>query len=78
MNEHELAQTWTALEPNSAQRRRIEARVHGWLDAGQSSLAAEWLGLFKITPLAGLGYAAAATCLMLIATPLGWMTFAVL
>jgi hypothetical protein len=78
MNESELTDTWAAFEPTSSQRRRVEARVRGWLDAKQSSLAAEWFGLIKIEPIAGLGLAAAAACLVLIATPLSWMAFSAL
>jgi hypothetical protein len=78
MNDDELAGVWTALEPTPHQRRRIEARVRGWLDARQTSLAAEWLGLLKVSPLAGLGFAAMAACLVLIATPLSWLTSAML
>ena len=51
MNEEDLTLTWTTLNPGSAQRRRIDARVSSWLDAHDTSLASEWLGLFKIAPL---------------------------
>jgi hypothetical protein len=78
MNDDEIEAAWSALEPTPGQRRRIEARVRGWLDARQTSLAAEWLGLLKVRPLAGLGGAAAAACLMLFATPLSWVAFAML
>jgi hypothetical protein len=75
MNEIELAVTWATLEPTPRQRQRIEARVRRWLDARDSSLAAEWLGLLKVNPIAGLGFAAVAASLMLIATPLSWLAF---
>jgi hypothetical protein len=78
MNDSELTGAWAALEPNSRQRRRIEARVRGWLEARESSLLAEWLGLLKVNPIAGLGFAAAAACLVLLATPLSWVAFSVL
>ena len=78
MNETELTGTWTTLEPTPPQRRRIDARVRGWLEARESSLAAEWLGLLQINPVAGLGFAALAGCLVLLATPLGWVTFSIL
>ncbi len=78
MNEIELAATWAALEPTAPQRRRIETRLRGWLDARESSLTAEWLGLLKVDPIAGLSFAALAVCLMLIATPLSWVAFSVL
>jgi hypothetical protein len=52
--------------------------VQGWLEARESSLIAEWLGLIKANPIAGLGLATVAACLVLIATPLSWVAFAVL
>lgn len=78
MSEIELAGTWAALEPTQLQRQRIEARVREWVDARESSLTAEWLALLKINPIAGLGFAAVAASLVLIATPLSWMVFSVL
>ncbi|HTY95365.1 MAG TPA: hypothetical protein VMC02_15865 [Steroidobacteraceae bacterium] len=78
MNDSELTGTWAALEPTAAQRRRIEARVRGWLDARESSLAAEWLRLIRINPIEGLGIAALAGCLVLIVTPLGWVVSSIL
>jgi hypothetical protein len=78
MNEIELAGAWAALEPNPLQRQRIETRVREWLEARESSLAAEWLGLLKINPITGPGFAAVAVCLVLIATPLSWVAFSIL
>jgi hypothetical protein len=78
MNDAEIEAEWAALDPTPGQRRRIEARVRNWLDARQTSLAAEWLGLLKASPLAGLGFAVVAACLMLFATPLNWVAFAML
>jgi hypothetical protein len=78
MNASELAGTWAVLEPTERQRRRIEAGVREWLEARESSLAGEWLELFKVNPIAGLSFAAVAACPVLIATPLNWVAFAVL
>jgi hypothetical protein len=78
MNESEPGNTWAALEPTPSQRRRIEARVRGWLDARESSLAAEWFGLLKANPIARLSFAAVAAALVLITTPLSWLAFAAL
>lgn len=78
MSENEIASTWAVLEPPARQRQRIEARVLGWLDARETSLAAEWLGLLKVNPIAGLSFAAVAACLVLFATPLRWVLFSVL
>ena len=78
MNESEITETWAALEPTPRQRRRIDARVRNWLDAGDSSLTAQWLQLLRINPLAALSFAAVAGCLVLIATPMSWVAFSVL
>lgn len=75
MNDIELAVTWAKLDPTPLQRQRIEFRVRSWLDARESSLAAEWLGLLKVRPIVGLGFAAMAASLVLIVTPLGWLAF---
>lgn len=76
MNENEIAVTWATLEPSPQQRQRMEVRLRQWLEARESSLAAEWLRLLKVQPLSGLGFAAVAASLMLIATPLSWLAFA--
>ncbi len=78
MNEGEPLGAWTAFEPTPGQRRRIESRVRGWLAARESSLAAEWLELLKVNPIARLAFAAVAACLMLITTPLSWLALSVL
>lgn len=78
MNESELTQTWTALDPTTSQRRRIDARVRGWLEARESSLAGEWLALLKVNPVAGLSFAGVAACLVLFVTPLSWVALSVL
>ena len=48
MNDHELGAVWTALHPTMAQDRRIEARVFDWLEAHDTSLAAEWFVEFLV------------------------------
>jgi hypothetical protein len=78
MNENELASTWATLEPTRGQRGRIDTRVRGWLDADESSLAAEWIDLIQVNPITSLGIAAVAACLMLLATPLTWMAYSLL
>ena len=50
MNDEEIGDAWTMLEPTVRRRRRIDARVFAWLDAHDTSIAAEWLGLFRIAP----------------------------
>jgi hypothetical protein len=78
MNDSELTDTWAVLQPTAEQRKRVEARVLGWLDAREASLAAEWLRLFKANPFARLGIAAVAAGLVLLATPLSWLAFSAL
>ena len=50
MNDTELVAAWSALEPSSRRRARIETRVLEWIEAGETSLAGEWLGLLKVEP----------------------------
>jgi hypothetical protein len=78
VNGNELEGTWAALEPAPGQRRRIETRVRRWLDAKNISLAAEWLELLKVNPIARISFAAVAACLMVITTPLSWVALAAL
>ena len=77
MNEDEPG-GWAALEPTPSQRRRIEARLRSWLDASETSLAAEWLGLLKLNPVTGFVFATVSACLVLITMPLGWLAIAAL
>jgi hypothetical protein len=78
MTENELADTWINLDPTARQRRRIDGRVRGWLEANESSLAAEWIQLIKVNPISAVSVATVAACLVLVATPLGWMAYAAL
>jgi hypothetical protein len=78
MNDEEFAGVWTALEPGVPRRRRIDARVFAWLDARDTPLAAEWLGLFKGAPFASLGLAAVSAVSMVAAPPLVWFARALL
>ena len=72
MNDEELGAVWATLEPTFGRRRRIDARVFAWLDARDTSLAAEWLGLFRIAPFAALGLVTVSAVSIVIATPLVW------
>jgi hypothetical protein len=72
MNAEELAGVWTTIEPTLPQRRRIDAHVFGWLEARDTSLAAEWLGLFRVRPFASLGLATASALSIAAAPPLVW------
>ena len=72
MNDEALGHAWTALEPTGHRRRRIDARVFEWLDARDTPLAAEWLGLFRVAPLPGFGLAIASAVSIVAAPPLVW------
>ena len=78
MNDEELADAWTTLEPTVRRRRRIDARVFAWLEAHDTPLAAEWLGLFRVAPFAALGLATVSAVSIVIATPLVWFARALM
>jgi len=73
MNDAEIMSLWSGLEPSARRRARIETRVFEWLDASETSFAAEWLGLLKMQPVAGLAYAAVGALALVLLTPVGWM-----
>ena len=72
MTDEELVDVWTALEPTALQLRRIDARVSAWLEARDTPLAAEWLGLFRVAPFSALGLATVSAVSIVTATPIFW------
>ena len=78
MNDDDLGDVWTALEPTVRRRRRIEARVFAWLEAHDTPLAAEWLALFRMAPFAALGLATVSAVSIIAATPLVWFARALM
>ncbi len=78
MNDEELGEAWTTLEPAMRRRRRIDARVFAWLEARDTPLAAEWLGLFRVAPFAALGLATVSAVSIIAATPLVWFARALM
>ena len=78
MNDEELGDAWTTLEPTVRQRRRIDAHVFAWLEARDTPLAAEWLGLFRVAPFAALGLATVSAVSIVTATPLLWFARALM
>ena len=78
MNDEELGDAWTTLEPTMRRRRRIDARVFAWLEARDTPLAAEWFGLFRVAPFAALGLAMVSVVSILAATPLVWFARALM
>ena len=78
MNDEELAGVWPVLRPTMEQRRRIDARVSAWLEAHDTSLAAEWFGLFRIAPVSALGLVAASAVSIATVPPLIWLARALI
>jgi len=78
MNDAELIATWSLLEPQARRRARIETRVFDRLEASETSLLGEWLGLLKVEPLAGLAYVSVGALSLFLLTPLGWLVSLVL
>ena len=72
MDEQDLERVWTALEPTPDQRRRMGVRVSDWIEAHNTPLAAEWLGLIKVSPFTSLGLAAVSVLSIITATPILW------
>ena len=73
MNDTDFMNLWSALEPGARRRARIETRVFEWLDASETSIAAEWLGLLKVEPLTALAYTAVGAVSLIVLTPVGWI-----
>jgi hypothetical protein len=73
MNDTDLVSLWSALEPSARRRARIETRVLEWIEAGETSLVAEWLGLLRVEPWAGLAYVSVGALSLLLFTPVGWI-----
>ena len=78
MNDTELVNLWSALEPNGRQRARIETRVFEWLEASETSIAGEWFALLKVEPLTALAYASVGAVSLLLLTPIGWIAVSLL
>jgi len=73
MNDTDIMRLWSELEPSSRRRARIEARVFEWLEASESSLASEWLGMLRVAPLTGLAYASVGALAVVVLSPVGWL-----
>jgi hypothetical protein len=73
MNDEEIGGVWTTLQPTPDQRRRIDARVFEWLEARDTPLVAEWIGLFKVAPFSAVGLVFASAVSLATAPPLLWL-----
>jgi hypothetical protein len=78
VNNEELGAVWTTLQPTVRQRRRIDARVFTWLEARDTPLAAEWLGLFRVAPFSAVGLVAVSAISMATVPPLLWLAAALM
>ena len=76
MNDEELAGVWGTFQPTALQRGRIDARVSAWLEAHETSIVAEWLGLFRIAPFSAVGLIAVSTFAVAMAPPFVWVVLA--
>jgi hypothetical protein len=77
MTDDELTITWTALDPTASERRRISARLAAYLEAHDTSLAAEWLALFRVSPFTAIALATA-SAVAIAALPLAWFASALM
>jgi hypothetical protein len=77
MNEQELGARWITLEPTSDQRRRVTTQVFAQLEAHDTSLAAEWLSLFRFAPFTTVGLATV-SAIAIAAVPFAWFARALM
>ncbi len=75
---HRLSTPKTERPCHTRAPHRLLNRVLEWLEAGETSLLAEWLELIKVDPLPALGFAAMAAVSLLALTPLGWLATSML
>jgi hypothetical protein len=79
MNDDEIGAVWiAALQPTTLQRHRIEARVFAWIEASDTSLAAEWLGLFRVAPFSAVGLVTVSAIAIAVTSPLLWLASALI
>lgn len=71
MTDQELLDDWALMEPTPEQRRRINTRVFNWLEAKETSMVHEWLGLIRLSPITAAGLLAVSAVAMFVASPLG-------
>ena len=78
MTDHEFDGLWATLQPPAARRRRIDARVDEWLEAHDTTLAAEWFALFRVAPFSTAGLVAASVVSLATAPPIIWIARALM
>ena len=72
MNDQDLTRAWTTMEPMPDQSRRINKRVFEWIEAHDTPIAAEWIGLVTVNPFAALGLVTVSVLSIATATPILW------
>ncbi len=78
MNDEEIGGLWMTLQPTMHQRRRIDGRVFAWLEARDTPLAAEWLGLFRVAPFSAVGLVTVSAVSIATAPPFVWFARALM
>jgi hypothetical protein len=78
MNDGEFGDLWTTFQPTVRQRRHIDTQVSSWLEAGDTPLAAEWLGLVRVAPFSAVGLAAIGAVSVATGPPLVWFARALM
>jgi hypothetical protein len=78
MNDEGLAGVWATIEPTVLQRPRIDAHVFAWLEARDTTLATEWLGLLRLAPFSAAGLVAVSAVTVATAPPLMWLALALM
>ena len=78
MNDEDIGGVWTALQPTARQRRQIDTRVFAWLEARETPLAAEWLGLFRTAPFFATGLVAVSAVIIATMPPIVWLARALM
>lgn len=73
MTDDNVETLWSTLEPTAFARQRMDAQVHAWLEAHETSLASEWLGLFRVQPFSMAGLVAASVASLATAPPMIWL-----
>ena len=59
-------------------RLAVAPFVFEWLEASETSLVGEWLGLLKVEPLEVLVYASVGALSLALLSPVGWLLSALL
>jgi hypothetical protein len=73
MNDEELANLWTTLQPIASERGRIDRRVFAWLEARDMPLSAEWIALFKAGPFSAAGLVTVSVVAVAVPMPIVWL-----